>query len=66
MTTGTMEIARDGTVVNETHTQTPEPQGAEAGLAVSGERLSENPQDRIAGFEEYEARCEAFKTSFKA
>ena len=32
MTTGTMEIARDGTLVNETHVNAAEPEGEETGL----------------------------------
>ena len=69
MATGIMEIAQDGTVVSETHVQTPEPQDSEARLPeLAGEdkRLLEKVQTRIAGSEEYKAKYETFLTSFKA
>jgi hypothetical protein len=69
MTTGTMEIARDGTVINETHTQAPEPQPAEVRLpelAESDKHLLENLQARIANSEEHKAKYEVFKASFEA
>ncbi|KAF9649874.1 hypothetical protein BDM02DRAFT_3113132 [Thelephora ganbajun] len=55
-TTGAMEIARDGTVISDTHTQAPEPQGAETGLpelADGVKHLLENLQ--IADSKEHKA-----------
>lgn len=66
MPTGTMEIARDGTVINETHTQALGPQGAETELAERDKRLLENIQARIADSEEYKAKYEMFKAPFEA
>ena len=69
MTTGTMEIAQDGTVINETHTQAPERRGAETGLpglAERDKRLLENLRARIADSGEYKAKYEAFMASFEA
>jgi len=70
LTTGTMEIAQDGTVIDETHTQTPERQGTGTGLSGSAEwdkRLLENLRARIADSGgEHEAKYEIFMASFEA
>lgn len=72
MPTGTMEIAQDGTVVNETHTQAPDvpgPRSAEAELPeLAGweKRLLENLRARIVDCEEHRAKYEVFKASFEA
>ena len=69
MITGTMEVARDGTVINETHTVVPEPQGAGAKLPELTERdkrLLENLRARIADSEEYKTKYDVFVTSFEA
>lgn len=66
MTNGTMEISRDGTVINETYTQAPEPQGVETELAEGDKCLLEKLQARIADSEEYKTKYEVFKTSFEA
>ena len=68
-TAGTMEIAHGGTVINETHTQAPERQGAVTklhGLAEWDKRLLENLRARIADSGEYEAKYEVFMVSFEA
>lgn len=69
MVTGTMEIARDGTVVSETYTGAPKDQPTEAKLPELAEwdkRLLENLQTRIADSEEDKAKYDAFVTSFEA
>ena len=43
MTTGTMEIARDGTLVNETHVNATEPEGEEIGLPELAEQEKRSP-----------------------
>ena len=67
-TTGTMEVARDGTVVNETHIQAPEDQPVERSseLAESDKHFLENLQARIADSEEHKAKYEVFKASWEA
>jgi len=69
MTAGTMEIARDGTLINETHTQAPESQGAE----TKSPKLTEwdksflgNLKARFGDSEEYKAKYEVFVASFEA
>jgi len=59
MITGTMEVARDGTVINETHTEVPE-------LTERDKRLLENLRARIADSEEYKTKYDVFVTSFEA
>jgi len=69
MTTGTMEIARDGTTISETHAQAPEPQGVEIELPEMAERdkrLLENLRTRIPDSEEYEAKYEVLRASLEA
>ena len=69
MIAGTMEIARDGTVISETFTGVPEPQrtGTELpGTAEGDKRLPENPRARITDSEEDKAKYDAFATSFEA
>lgn len=70
LTTGTVEIAQGGTVINETHTQAPERQDTEtglSGLAEQDRRLLENLRVRIADSGgEYEAKYELFMVSFEA
>jgi len=66
--TGTMEIARDGTVVNETHTQAPEPQGEETKLPELAEReehLLEELRARAVDSEKRE-EYESFIALFEA
>lgn len=69
MVSGTMEVARDGTVISETHTGAPEPQrtgGTEwPELAERGKYLLENLRARIADSEEDKAKYEPFITSFE-
>jgi len=68
MTTGTMEIAQGGTVINETHTQASGHQGVETklpGLTGPDKRLLENLRARIAESGEDEARHEVFMASFE-
>jgi len=69
MPTGTMEIAQDGTVVNETHTQAPGPQAPETQLpefAERDKRLLERIRARITDSEENKAKYEPLVTSFEA
>ena len=69
MNTGTMEIAQGGTVINETHTQAPERQGAEnksPGLTQRDSRLLENIRARIADSGGDKAKYEVFMASFEA
>jgi len=69
MTTGTMEISQGGTVINETHTQAPEPQGVEtksSGLTERDKRLLEDLRARIADSGEDKAKYEVFMASFEA
>ena len=69
MTTGTMEIAQGGTVVNETYTQAPERQGAETklpGFTERDNRLLENIRARIADSGEDKTKYEVFMASFEA
>jgi len=69
MPTGTMEIAQDGTVVNETHTQAPDvsgPHSAEAELAGWDNRLLENLRARIMDSGEHQGKYEVFTASFEA
>jgi hypothetical protein len=69
MATGIMEITQGGMVINDTHTQTPEPQSVETGLpglAERDKRLLENLRARIADSGEYKAKYEVFITSFEA
>lgn len=54
MPTGVMEIARDGTVVNETYIQTPEPQGEETKLPEKEKRLLQTLRDQIVDTQEQE------------
>lgn len=64
MLTGTMEIAQDGTVVNETHAQVPGPRSAES---VEWEkRLLENLRARIMDSGEHRAKYAVFMASFEA
>lgn len=68
MTTGTMEIARDGTVVNETYIQMPEPQSTDTKLpelAERDKRLLENLRVRIADSGEHKEKYEVFMASFE-
>ena len=66
----TMEMARDGTTINETSTQAPEPQGAEtklpSELAERDRRLLEILQARIPDSDEYKTKYEVFRASFEA
>jgi histone deacetylase complex regulatory component SIN3 len=66
-TTGTMEVARDGMVVNETHIQAPEDQRVERSseLAELDKLLLEKLQARIADSEEHKAKYEVFKASWE-
>ena len=66
--TGTMEIARDGTVVNDTHTRTPETQDEEAKLPELVEReehLLEELRARAVDSEKRE-EYESFIALFEA
>jgi hypothetical protein len=68
MPTGTMELARDGTVINETYTQAPEPQSEEtksSDLTEQEKRLLENLRTRVEDSEERE-KYEAFIALFEA
>jgi len=68
-TNGTMEIARDGTTINETYTQAHGPQGVETQfpeLAEWDQRLLERIQARIADSEEHGAKYEVIMASFEA
>ena len=68
--TGTMEVARDGTVISETHTGVPEPERiGETKLpepAEWGKYLLENLRARIVDSEEDKAKYKEFITSFEA
>jgi len=67
--TGTMEVARDGTVVNEIHVQPPEPEGEKVKPPESAERekrLLETLKARIADEpeqEEYKALIALFEAN---
>ena len=64
-----MEVARDGTVISETHTGTAEPQrtGTKVPeLAEWGKHLLENLRARIPDSEEDKAKYKEFITSFEA
>jgi len=67
VTTGIMEIAQDGTVVTETHTQAPECQDVAIELpelAEPEQRLLENLRARVADSGEH-AKYETFVASFE-
>ena len=69
MITGTMEVARDGTVIGETHTGVAEPQRTGTKLPESaewGKYLLENLRAQIADSEEDKAKYEVFIASFEA
>jgi len=69
MITGTMEVARDGTVISETQTGATEPQRTGTKFPELGDWdkcLLENLRARIADSEEDKAKYEVFITSFEA
>jgi len=69
MITGTMEIARDGTVISETHTGASEPRRTGTKLpelAEWGGYLLENLRARVVDSEEDKAKYEEFITSLEA